>query len=79
MTPTIGRIVHFYDHGMEVYTQRLGPYAAIVTFVHEDGSVDVQPFGQGSMPSYDEQTHRVIEGQKTSDQTSWWEWPPRAG
>ena len=79
--PTVGRIVHFYDHalhkpfGSGPYNgQGAGPYAAIVTQTFEDGphiNIKVlppfhEPFDEGSVPEKDGVLSR------------YWEWPPRA-
>ncbi len=47
MKPTIGRIVHYFPLSFEKdgITQKAGnPAAAIIVFVHDDGTVNLQVF-----------------------------------
>lgn len=75
--PTIGRIVHFYDPFMARYNVRVGPYAAIVDFVHPDGTIDVSPSGQRNTPSLYKATMHVPENIGKTPDSPWWVWPPR--
>jgi hypothetical protein len=62
VTPSIGRIVHFHDEG--------GPYAALITAVNDDGSVELVTFGRNSFYFQ----HGVQAG---SGEPGTWTWPPR--
>lgn len=63
-SPTVGRIVHFAEDN--------GPYAALVTYVNADGSINLATFGSKSLYFQ----HNVLfdaDGMKGT-----WRWPPRA-
>lgn len=73
--PSIGRIVHFYATWLEDFQPNgNGPYAAIVTRVHSDNCVDLQPFGA---PGAREVQSSVVEKASAQGASAWWEWPPR--
>ena len=79
MNPNIGRIVHFYDRNLEHFgANKFGPYAAIVTYVYEDGNhVDLEAFPTRVNGS----DHRhVMLGEDRPDggkRDQWWVWPAR--
>lgn len=64
MKPTIGRIVHWYGYG------GTGPYAAIITDVHED-TVSLTVFYPNMVPSNEVAPY--------SEEPKWFHWsrPPR--
>jgi hypothetical protein len=65
MEPTIGRIVHWYDY------QGVGPYAAIVTDIHED-SVSLTVCFPNMLPE-------LATGPYSEEPKQFhWSWPPRA-
>lgn len=76
MTPTVGRIVHYYveDAHKQAPGMGQGPYAAIVTRVHSNVIVDLmvlQPADvrhAGSVTKLEE---------AAEDSASYWTWPPR--
>lgn len=61
--PTIGRIVHFHDEG--------GPYAALVTAVNADDSLELATFGRNSL-YFQHGVRFDPHGAHGS-----WNWPPR--
>ncbi len=72
MRPTIGRIVHFKaagDCGGDIYP-------AIVTKVHDDGTIDVTTFGSQSL--YWHQKVAELTPDKNLERAGWF-WPPREG
>jgi hypothetical protein len=74
--PTVGRIVHFYSKipRMQWNNAGEGPYAAIITHVNSDGSVNLFVFGNCQiMPEYKELAVPEGNGQY---QACWWCWPP---
>lgn len=74
-TPSIGRIVHFFDAGLKgLGVNGEGPYAAIITTVHSPTCVNLDGFPAGQIG---EQTS-VCLGTKDSGMSSRWEWPARA-
>lgn len=76
MKLTIGRIVHYYDELLEEFAPRgVGPYAAVVTFVHSDTVVDVEMF---PTRMFGEEVLAVELMGGDRGQTRWWCWPPRA-
>lgn len=77
MTPTVGRIVHFYtkDTTKQTNGNGEGPYAAIVTQTIGDGPyINLKVFPPFS-PAHDEGS--VSEQGTLVNQQRWWEWPPR--
>lgn len=79
MSPTVGRIVHYYDFTLGKSAndgQGWGPYAAIVTRVrsHYEG-IDLVVFGLADTAK---EVRKVFEGDP--DNTArYWTWPPREG
>lgn len=64
--PSIGRIVHFHEEG--------GPYAAIITAVNDDGTVELATMGRNSLYFQ----HGVSEGAPEVQPTKGcWTWPPK--
>lgn len=63
--PSIGRIVHFHEEG--------GPYAAFVTAVNEDGSIDLATLGRNSLYFQ----HGIHEAPSFPPVKGSWTWPPR--
>lgn len=84
MTPTIGRIVHWYDP-----TRQLGPYAAIITRVHDHehpATVEVtifppfDPFGEGEyQPVVLEHDPLAQADPSPPMHRPYWVWPSREG
>lgn len=77
MRPTVGRIVHFYTtiikkqwNGVEQ-----GPYAAIITQVNADGSVNLDIFPVCHIMPRGLETG-IEEGEKAG-RVCWWVWPPK--
>ncbi len=71
MKPTIGRIVHYHDSS----TQHV--HAAIVTAVHDNGTVDLTIFRpRGEMADAREGSAGGLDG--TASASGCWTWPPRA-
>lgn len=75
--PSIGRIVHVYDEDRKhASINGVGPYPAIITFVHPDGSINASGF-----PHYiiSDMEHLPFspDGQKVGDVPIWWRWPER--
>jgi hypothetical protein len=72
--PTVGRIVHFNDVG--------GPYAAIVTKINEDGSLELATFGANSMYFQhnvtEDRPYNDDEGSASGRAPGTWSWPPRS-
>lgn len=67
--PSIGRIVHFHEEG--------GPYAAIVTAINPDGTVELATLGRNSLYyQHNIPFSGASEGKENSKGT--WSWPPRA-
>lgn len=66
--PTIGRIVHFHDEG--------GPYAAIVTAINRDGTLELVTFGRNSI--YFQHNVRSRHADETDNFDNSWSWPPRS-
>ncbi|MBY6244133.1 hypothetical protein [Methylosinus sp. Sm6] len=79
MTPTVGRIVHFYTSNRGVQSNGVGdgPYAAIITQVFGDGDDAYSnlkvfyPFGE----IRDEGSVQNKDFSATPDR--YWVWPPR--
>lgn len=72
--PTIGRIVHYQDHGSPDGTHKSEPRAAIITKVHSDTCVDLcglNPTGMFFNSSC------LFDGSDTPCGGSW-HWPPRS-
>jgi hypothetical protein len=63
--PTVGRIVLFHEEG--------GPYAAVVTAVNADGSIELATFGRNSLYFQ----HGVLETDDATRAKGRWSWPPR--
>ena len=71
MSPTVGRIVHYYDPGLNgLGSNDEGPYAAIITHVHDDSCVDLTVFPSGEIGH---QELVVLNGHAQR-----WEWPKQA-
>lgn len=66
MKPTVGRIVHFHD------ASDTGPLAAMVTFVHDDGAVELTLF----VPRVGTEMHERVAWSETPA-AGCWNWPPR--
>jgi hypothetical protein len=76
MKPTKGRIVLFTSPLIEDEEEVAGgidSYAAIVTDVNDDGTVDLVMFGSGSMYFQ----HDVEQEEKATAGSGKWSWPPR--
>jgi len=71
--PTVGRIVH-YRH-----VNNDAPFAALVLAVPEKGGANDENTITASIHTDvgGRFTKELVEGQRTSDQKEWWEWPPR--
>lgn len=76
--PTVGRIVHFYDHN----TEKPGPLAAMVAFVYDDqftenenlvNIVNLSVLNHTGSHWYSEK----LVPPKTEGAKRYWEWPPR--
>jgi hypothetical protein len=75
MKPSVGRIVHF---GQPTYTSEpdgVVAWAAIVTWVHEDGSVNLRVFHPSAFANADQHHERVKESETL--EAARWSWPPR--
>ena len=73
MKPTVGRIVHFYAPSGCVGPESLsGPYAALVTGVNDDASINLTTFG----PTGSIYPQLRIEHADTPT-PGCWNWPPR--
>ena len=69
MRPTKCRNVHY--HAPQLANGLIDTYAAIVTNVHEDGTVDLVTFGSNSMYFQ----HKVPHAELPTP--GHWSWPPR--
>jgi len=69
--PSVGRIVHFGSQHMKGEDPK--PLAAIVTYVHEDGKVNLTIFSSLSADTYH---HPHVEFSEKLE-TNKWTWPPR--
>lgn len=76
MTPTVGRIVHFYTRNKSQHFNGggEGPYAAMVVQTWGGPFVNLKVFPSMGAP-YDQGS--VKEKGAEENQTMWWEWPPR--
>lgn len=78
---SIGAIVHFFDRAAAPWEpNKVGPYAAIVTWVHSDGeTVDCEVFPtRDSSPGGTAYT--IPHGLERADgqrpyRRRWWQWP----
>lgn len=78
MQPTIGRVVHFFPPASEQRGDHEF-YAAIVTYVHDDGTVSLATFGQQSLYFHQRVPHEDIADREPEDSRGpFWRWPPRA-
>lgn len=69
MTPTVGRIVHYYSG--DIHSEPRGPYAALV--VNDTGSIGLQIFPRnGETPWYQDRVPYSEEPKAFH-----WTWPPR--
>lgn len=81
--PSIGDSVHFFDREMGRMGKRVGPYAAIITYVYPDTvngqyPVDIgRIYAPGDTRSDDEHCHAVMFGDETTARDCWWSWPER--
>lgn len=83
-TVKIGDIVHFYDRAAEPWEpNKIGPYAAIVTFVRVDGNIDCEVFPtRDSVPGG--MAHNIPPGDRQTTKGDgillrrWWQWPDEA-
>lgn len=77
MTPTIGRIVHYYPYRGD------GPWAAIITAVNADDSVNLMAFRKdgGMRPvieCFDKAAYDAAgENHASKVKNGYWDWPPR--
>lgn len=74
MSPSVGRIVHYYTRLREQQSDadfRDGPYAAMITKIHWGNTVDllVCPDGRDGY-------HAMAVQLETKNFFCWWEWPP---
>ncbi len=80
MTPTVGRIVHVYVRN-EPYRRdekKIGPFAAIVTEVHQGSVVSLEVFWPASVDDERrEQRFIPYDEDPNSDHVYRWVWPPR--
>ena len=75
--PSPGRIVHIFDRKLEGHQpQRIGPYPAVVTFVHADG-MTIDATGFPSRTFGDVQGVPASNGDANEGLTVWWAWPER--
>lgn len=76
MRLTIGRIVHFFDEDLRDYgPNHTGPYAAIVTFVHNEMTIDLTVFPSHVFTSRSQASVERDAGDRGV--RMWWAWPPR--
>ncbi len=89
MKPTVGRIVHYHSRtpalvaaqtadGKNVALEYTGPFAAMVLFVHGDGSAVLHvhaPPGAGALGFHDAVTAKQAPADKPTP--GHWNWPPR--
>lgn len=76
MKPTIGRIVHFFDEDLKDYgPNHAGPYAAIVTFVHNETTIDLTVFPSHVFTSRSQTSVERDAGDRGA--RMWWQWPIR--
>jgi hypothetical protein len=85
MKPSVGRIVHYYrrlpsDANNEARTK--GPYAAIITKVHEDDTCELNVFfvdGEVAYPPYNYymKIPQRESGIAANRDDHWWTFPPR--
>ena len=80
MNPTVGRIVHYFTNHQPDQTERngIGPYAAIVTGVGEDGAADLKIFGL-SVEADRRFDVPELPAKATAPLGHYWAWPPRDG
>lgn len=77
MSPTIGRIVHFFDHTRpRDASGKPGPFAAIITDVHGPAIVTLTVFPVGYPPV---SVSSVEMHGGDDDLRIYWTWPPRDG
>ena len=74
MTPTVGRIVHYYPDDSAV--KKRMPFAAIVTRVWTDSCVNLEVFNDGGQPDRGGFAGSVERSDNPEDRH--WMWPPRA-
>lgn len=76
MTPTVGRIVHYMPQGPS------GPWAAIVTAVNPNDTVDLTVFPSADVMVAFRRVDEVPESDEADDgplqPPKTWRWPPRA-
>lgn len=79
--PTVGRSVHFFDRARASWgLNGIGPYAAVITKVHDEHTVDVHVFPMRMQPHTYEAMTAVPFGQTKEGRAelgSWWEWPAK--
>lgn len=76
MTPTVGRIVHFYttDKDRQSNGCDVGPYPAVITNVWSHTCVNLKVLPDCAEPF--DSTSVCLDD---TDCSSWWTWPPRVG
>lgn len=80
MTPTVGRIVHFYPNEAD-YTARSNgvkpgePLAAIITRVWNEDGVNLTIFPDAAAPL---SRTSVVRRGVAHENSSSWDWPPRS-
>ena len=80
MKPTVGRIVHYYPDATSITLDRWGegPYAAVVTAVHQDDSMVVS-LAVFARPGDDVFGVALSDIPFGREGTRRWCWPPREG
>jgi len=74
MKPTIGRTVHFRGANRDGSAGDV--YAAIITAVHENGTVDLVTFGPNSV-YFQHNVPQDDHPQSAEPLAGCWSWPPR--
>lgn len=74
-TPSVGRIVHYYDH-QEENQNKPGPYAATIAAVHSDNCVtlSVQMPWRETLFVASSCSHKDVGGEQMG---RYWDWPSR--
>lgn len=76
MKPTVGRIVHYWPTGKGLNAE--GPQAAVVSFVHKDGTMNVGVFNKYGTHQGGKQRVELVQGDITpAPGVHFCEWPPR--
>jgi hypothetical protein len=75
MKATVGRVVHFYDHSLNINGQGAGPYAAMVTQLFPGSDyINLTVFAPFEVIQAGSVAH---EDSPHGAQGRYWAWPPR--